>query len=506
MNITYKLFKNNQPYNERVLYDFETYLLELEQISDEVTEYIQSNYSSVLTSIHQNFYQLQFKNRVGWVNIFGDTYRLLSYKWEESRVHQLWLSISERLSALPFHHFAESKQSADTSYRDKQQIQYHQWVFFRDQFLYQDGMWQAWESIEREPHTQVVIDKRGNDPWLATHLNENSFMDMIIYGHMTNLSNQHPLAQTVVSQQMNERFPTRVDEVIKRIHFDTRENQWIKWLLTELLELTDWMDKYIQQAHRSRSIYRIDHLKEENQLLKLYLKQMMAVPWIAEVGRFQGTIGNSTILQRKQGYRQWFGFYQRYIQGTCYPLETSQLKELVESKKISDLFEYWCFFEILDAIESSLELNKHSIRFVTSDFSGMILQEGTRVDYQLKHSTLSVYYNKTFSKGRESYSTELRPDISIHWDGKWVHIDAKFKNTLESDFLKEDIYKMHVYRDAIHNSQAAVAIYPVIDGCSTKTFFSSNPDYAKNGVGAISLDVIKENIVLREWIREVLLS
>lgn len=508
MRVEFQLYKDKQKYNERILYDFETYMIEFKHVSDDLITYLNENYKSVMKPIHGNLYDLKFSNFIGWVNLFQYTYEIRSRKWNNDQIQKLWLKVSQQLSALPYQYFNQVRQRKETSHTDFQQTKYHQWVLLRDQLLDKDELALGWELIKREPHTQIITERRYGDSWKAKNINELSMADMVSYGRNAMLSKGNPLAKTLLSKKLSIRqndavFPLQIRENTKQISYDNRENRFVKRIMSELYELTIWMDEYIDRARAHRSIYRIDHILEDNKQLQVKLKAMLSVPWLSEVGELTSSIGNSTVLQRKQGYRQWFAFYQRYIQGYCYPVDTKELKDMIETKKVSEMFEYYCFFEVLESIERVFGVSKAQIEFVNSLYSGMIISNGTKVQYDINDKPLTVYYNKTFQKQRESYSVELRPDISIFYEGKWIHFDSKFKNTLDEDFLSEDINKMHVYRDAINDTQASIALYPVVNGEQRVTFFNKSL-LDKNGVGAISLDIHQENTRLTRWISDML--
>lgn len=508
MRVEFQLYKENQKYNKRFLYDFETYIIEFKCISEELKDYLYNNYKSVIRPIHGKFYEIKFMNFVGWVNLFQCTYEIRSKKWNKTQIDRLWLKVSQQLSDLPYQYFNQVKQRKEMSYKDFQQSKYHQWVLLRDYLLYKEELVSGWEQILRDPHTQIITEHHFIDSWKVQKINEQSLVDIVSYGRNIALSKGNPLEKTLLSQKLSKTkhnyiFPLQIRENTKQISYDNRENRFIKWILTELYELTVWMDNYITRARTQRSIYRIDHIIEDNNHLQVKLREMLTVPWLAEVGMLSSSIGNSTVLQRKQGYRQWFAFYQRYIQGYCYPLETKELQDIIEAKKVSEMFEYYCFFEVLESIERVFDVSKAKITFDNSAYSGSTIRNGTKVTYNINGKSLIVYYNKTFQKERQSYSIQLRPDISILYRDQWIHLDSKFKNTLDEDFIAEDINKMHVYRDAIYNTRAAVVLYPVVEAEQHSIFFNHSLLY-KHGVGAISIDVHQENTQLAKWINDML--
>ena len=118
--------------------------------------------------------------------------------------------------------------------------------------------------------------------------------------------------------------------------------------------------------------------------------------------------------------------------------------------------------------------------------SGSIVRLGRRID-------LELYFNHEFSMGAggdQSWTRAMRPDCSLRItsaddaaeDSVWVHFDAKYKieraeqiftdttSGSESDdpterepagrAKREDLLKMHAYRDAIRQSAGSYVLYP----------------------------------------------
>lgn len=111
---------------------------------------------------------------------------------------------------------------------------------------------------------------------------------------------------------------------------------------------------------------------------------------------------------------------------------------------------------------------------------------------------MDVYYNKTFvgqRTGREgSYSQSYRPDISLHWRNHWYHFDAKFKYAVSSDedgcsrfVKKEDIDKMHTYKDAIIGTRSAWVLFPSEVEGSYEYYVDPQDQSRRSGIGAIGV-------------------
>jgi len=514
MKFPYQLYdQDGKKFNEQsILYDQSSYVLEFAvKLSNEEKEYIKRNYSSILRHYHGSMYALEIKNQIGRLSLFGRSYEIQSRKWNEEKVNELWQEISREAATLPFHAFSVSRREYESSFEEQQKVHYHQWIFIRDELLYRSDLQTAWQTIVRDPNTILLQEDQTEDPSFISRIHERSWQHLIEHGEVTRISENHPLARTDLARQLSRQmkkeedvlFPNQIRESIKYITHDTRENRFLKYVLLECKRVTDWMETYLSREMSRRSIHLLDEWWRDNVRIRQLIQQMMTVHWMDEVGEYQGFLGNSTVMQQRQGYRQWFSFYQELLQGIRYPWERQELGKLVESKTIDKMYEYWCLFQVLQAVEKSTGLNRQNITLKTNAEFGVYLGEGTCLEYRWKNQPLRIYYNKTFRKGFESYSIELRPDISLYWKGAWHHFDAKYKQT--DHFVKEDVHTMHVYKDAIRGTVTSVALYPA---CGTKTmeFFSEKRDLQIpiQGVGSMHLMVGEENHFLFRWIQLIL--
>ena len=213
---------------------------------------------------------------------------------------------------------------------------------------------------------------------------------------------------------------------------------------------------------------------------------------------------NSQVLQKREGYRDILEYYLLFEFG--FKLNWNEVVEDFRGyeKKVYRLYEYWCYFELLDIIG---ELTDTEIAFDDlfdeKDFN-ISLKEGLIKSFEMSldlicsdysYSTdesdikIDLMYNKTFKQGSEfdSYSVDLRPDytLSIHINDKdyLVHFDAKYKLNIEDESYKnQDIVKMHSYKDAIRDTIAAYVLYPG----SKRDIFYEKKGYLES-VGAFPL-------------------
>jgi predicted component of viral defense system (DUF524 family) len=232
----------------------------------------------------------------------------------------------------------------------------------------------------------------------------------------------------------------------------------------------------------------------------------------------------STVLQGRRGYREIYQHAIRMRLATQVPLNPAQVRELLESKNIALLYEIWCYFSLVRALNQLIGAPVEARRPKVGP-----MELSIPWDMEVCWADgIRLLYNPRFSRSRpaprHSYSVPLRPDIALEIDtpsGCQLHLfDAKFKvdplesllpaldapsdNETEADtaderrgvFKRGDIYKMHTYRDAIPTARLVWILYP---GTETRFYLATNSaggaivDRNKmlptpcEGVGAIAL-------------------
>ena len=254
---------------------------------------------------------------------------------------------------------------------------------------------------------------------------------------------------------------------------------------------------------------------------------------------------NSQILQKKEGYREIFQYFLmlEFSFRMSWDEVNNQFKGF--EKKLSELYEYWCYFKILKVLNdlSAKKINFEDVFKINKDNWSISIKKGVQSSKKFKliiqdhEIDVKLFYNLRFSDKSQyrSYSLAFKPDytllISIGEHKHYIHFDAKYRSELEiidfynkidvsdkdldneideRDSLEEkdrefkdgDIYKMHTYKDSILKTEGSYVLYP---GNKTKRFYES--DLIIPSVGAFSLtpgnDDVEENN-LEIFIKEVL--
>ncbi len=227
-----------------------------------------------------------------------------------------------------------------------------------------------------------------------------------------------------------------------------------------------------------------------------------------EVGEMRFAPLGSPVLQRKAGYREVLRWWLRFR--TAAELSWEGGEELFHAgqRDVASLYEYWLFFELLGwfcktcrdgdrpAVEELIEgLEEGSPnlrlrkRMELGPFVGTFAGQSRRLNARFA-------YNRRFEVTRArhkggSWSRRLHPDYTLtFWPEELseadaerqellvhVHFDAKYRvedieglfgaegaddadDEVEGNYKRQDLLKMHAYRDAIKRSQGAYVLYP----------------------------------------------
>lgn len=326
-------------------------------------------------------------------------------------------------------------------------------------------------------------------------------------GNIVELRPDHPLLNTPLGRALSgdtgrKLYLQQVLEERKYHSYDTPENRFIKHVLSDIQQRL----KQLQGLLSGSTNYLHPTLDKDLAALQAQVQGSLEDPLWHEVGFMRFVPLSSPVLQRKEGYRQLFSLYALLQLLTRYDLPCFDFSHLLESKDTATLFEYWCFFLIQDILDKEFGKPRHC-QLVNNDQRNQILIDGISLEYE---NRLSFSFNRSYNSSNglpsfnmpisgyewgDSYSHTLYPDFSLHYQGRILILDAKYKGEREGfygetgsgiieSWKQEDIIKMHAYRDAIASAVGAFILYP---GQKSIFYPSFNATRRYEGVGAIPL-------------------
>jgi hypothetical protein len=293
-------------------------------------------------------------------------------------------------------------------------------------------------------------------------------------------------------------LPERIPKRNSINDFDSIANRFMKHiLLTWQLFATEKIRELQAEARKDGSLSprvgrAIEKLNVIDQVCSLALRDEP----LRSAGRLTSFPQANTVLASRPGYRDVFRMFLRYRLEAKLANPDNVDPFSISKKNVSELYEMWCYLEVLKCLEQIVGRGDYSKLFKVNNSKfalNLIEGEESRVDWQYslhgRNVQISLWYNRTFSPilrdGARSWSKDYKPDISMHVRpvgevindedrsslDVWVHFDAKYKLEVVEENIdrniedgarvtKDDVSKMHAYRDAIRNSAGSYVLFP----------------------------------------------
>ena len=346
----------------------------------------------------------------------------------------------------------------------------------------------AMGMIRARPHSQLESDERWLPAGMATGM--------------------HAMADPTgrIRWGMNrygKPVPIEVLERKRRDTTDTAPNRFVKLAIGQFMDACRTIKDDPKQYGQ-----RLSGLASE---LHAEFEQQSRTEVIRSAGRLGRIPLENQVLQKREGYRQ-------YLRSWVVSNKTISIKDIdgsgvlsptAENRQVPDLYEYWLFFflaEALEEMQGATETDRRYVKELNPDGASTITltkSDAPRLTLKVgKGETarfVALYYNRSFSPGPgyTSYSLTLRPDYTVetfpiiygktfeHCRGSaqalgeitFIHFDAKFRianldlsragdfeepngATFDDDAKPEDVYKMHTYNEAIRGTAASVILFP----------------------------------------------
>jgi hypothetical protein len=236
------------------------------------------------------------------------------------------------------------------------------------------------------------------------------------------------------------------------------------------------------------------------------LDEYLAHPLFREVGPLTRMPTSDQVLLKRAGYREVFRTFAMTEAGPILCFDRPDMTDIfaASQRNVATLYEFWCFLALVNSLGRVCGEDQTDRAFtVAGDGTSMTLRSGdeSKLSWSVKRGrrTLLVeaYFNRTFAgkdDRRGSWSQAMRPDCSVRIrpEGStpslvstqelevWLHFDAKYRvdnlvaqltstpdvdefsgeSTTFGGAKRDDLLKMHAYRDAISRTAGAYVLYP----------------------------------------------
>ena len=415
---------------------------------------------------------------------------------------------------------------------NEEKLTYYEDFMFLEYLFRQDNLPTIFEYLSKNMHSQLINHDETVPISLANNLNSSSINNIV--------SKPNQLFKTdssiKMSDKLNGYLPYDIHQIKHEESIDTPENQFFKYFLEMLQNL---VEKMLVNSKKGYIQDKLNFYKEE-------ISYYLSAKFFNHISTLDYVPFNSQVLQKKEGYRDIFQYF--LMLEFSFRLSWDDLNNKFKGfeKKLSELYEYWCYFEILKVLNdlSITKINFEDVFEVNKTNWAINVIKGKRSSKKFKLNIrgqdvkIELFYNLTFSDKSDykSYSLAFKPDytllISTEVKQHFIHFDAKYRSELEiidfyekigektnseiekeinkRDSLEEkeyvfkdaDIYKMHTYKDSILFSSGSYVLYP-----GTKSKYFMEEDLIIPSVGAFSLtpgntDIEEDN--LTKFIKKVI--
>lgn len=264
----------------------------------------------------------------------------------------------------------------------------------------------------------------------------------------------------------------------------------------------------------------------------------------------------SPVLQRKAGYREVLHWWLRFHTAAEISWDGGEEVFNAGKRNVADLYEYWLFFEMLEwfyktcgnqprppieELIDGLGTDKPSLmlkkQITLGPFKGKFAGQNRMLEVRFSYNRKFKFTSSRSESG--SWTRNMHPDYTLtFWPAEFgeeeaerlellvhVHFDAKYRvesivglfGTEDDDsgadepdergnYKRQDLLKMHAYRDAIKRSQGAYVLYPgtpcdetpmqgfheILPGLGA---FAIAPDEEGNATGVGELDKFLEAVL-----------
>jgi hypothetical protein len=250
------------------------------------------------------------------------------------------------------------------------------------------------------------------------------------------------------------------------------------------------------------------------------LEEFLSAPIFQEVETAQDLPTSNPVLLRKEGYREILRAFIQVEMAARLGWEGGEDVYSAGQRNVAILYEFWTFLQVARVLANLCDtaLDLKELINPTVDGLNIVLTRGretqlvgtvTRFERRMQ---VELWFNRSFPAGTHSassWSRRMRPDCSIlirplgaavdDFRSVWIHFDAKYRADALVDVFgmdedaekpkmekavskRDDLLKMHAYRDSIRRSAGAYVLYPGSEDNEFREYHELLP-----GLGAFAL-------------------
>lgn len=324
-------------------------------------------------------------------------------------------------------------------------------------------------------------------------------------------------------------LPLRLDAVRTEETLDTAENRFVAHALRRWLSLLD----DLRQKVGLREQEEVDALADR---LAAHLRHAVFV----EAGALQRVPAESQVLQKREGYREVFRLFFAVEAAALLVWTPEEGTWHAGVRDVAVLYEYWVHLRLAGIVARVCGVPLDPTALLREDKRGLsvslrrgkapvvkatVTRDGRPIDVTFHYNLGFAGRPTAVDAVRGSWTRGMRPDCSLRVAPRspdaepvWLHFDAKYRIDAVTELFgregddavtgraqRNDLAKMHAYRDAIRRTAGAFVVYPGTDRARFARYHELLP-----GLGAFPLAPTDDEgpargeAALEDFIREVI--
>jgi hypothetical protein len=287
---------------------------------------------------------------------------------------------------------------------------------------------------------------------------------------------------------------------------DNSANQFVKFALerwravaTELLDMLSRPSQKVETGPLRRG-------RQTASDVAAQLDEYLAHPLFRDVSSLRRMPTSDQVLLKRAGYREIFRTFAMTESGPTVRIDRGELSDVfaASQRNVATLYEFWCFLALVSSLGRACGEDRTAQVFAAaSDGLSLTMRSGnaSKISWSVSQGGrplhVEAFFNRTFAGANDrqgSWSQAMRPDCSVRIRPAgstpsrvlmqdlevWLHFDAKYRvdnllaqlapdpeldeslteTTTSSSAKRDDLLKMHAYRDAISRTAGAYVLYP----------------------------------------------
>ncbi|MCX7801211.1 MAG: DUF2357 domain-containing protein [Fimbriimonadales bacterium] len=448
----------------------------------------------------------------------GSTFLTVRSEKLEYRTHYRGMLryLAQRFEAMILEARSASRMTWQTDL--SQRLQNPAWVQLQLEFLRQTltdaEFWAAVHRVTQFPHERVVAARSQEPVGKSARLSA---------AEVRQLASRQPRCTSPPNSHLAriglDTLPVTLEIARKSLTTDTPENRFVRDVLRSF-------ELFLERISAEMAGESWADVRREAHLLRKALAETLARPFFAELAESAHVPLASPVLQRRPGYREVFRAWLQYQSLAHLSWSAAQDVFSAGQRDVAALYEYWLFFVLLQWFEQACGVRFSPEQLFSLDALELKLQKGKRLGPFVaeiapsgRRMLAAFSFNTLFPANRSSsqrgtWTRSLRPDytftfwpanlseedaerldmlVHVHFDAKYriEGLDALFGGEEDPGdeqgkddrvYKRQDLLKMHAYRDAIRRSEGAYVLFPGEKGEQFRGFQEILP-----GLGAFAI-------------------